>query len=195
MLLLGLFCATVLVLVGVGLGTVGTAVISMSKLAEMQKQAGARGAQAARGVQGAAVPPGEGQGGATAAGEALEGSSGKGASVGVAAAEGSGRSSGEGAAPAGPGPRGPRPALGVEAVDAPGRDGAQLTGVRRPGPGDAAGLVRGDVLLAFGGTRVRSAGDLAKAVATARPGRTVSLTVRHASGTRQTLTVKPGLVT
>ncbi|WP_372345424.1 PDZ domain-containing protein [Streptomyces sp. KL116D] len=39
--LFGLFCAVVLVLAGVGLGTVGATVIGMSRLAEMQQQAAA----------------------------------------------------------------------------------------------------------------------------------------------------------
>ncbi|MEV3854859.1 PDZ domain-containing protein [Streptomyces sp. NPDC050095] len=39
--LFGLLCALVLVLAGIGLGTVGATVIGMSKLAEMQKQAAA----------------------------------------------------------------------------------------------------------------------------------------------------------
>lgn len=41
-LLFGLFMATVLVLSGVGLGTVGATVIGMSKLAELQRQAAAQ---------------------------------------------------------------------------------------------------------------------------------------------------------
>ncbi|WP_030570540.1 PDZ domain-containing protein [Streptomyces aureocirculatus] len=195
-LLLGLLCATALVLVGVGLGTVGVTVISMSRLAEMQKQAGAQGAQGvpgAQGVQGAAAP-GKGQGADPNTppgqhpgkpGKPPKGPSGK--------ADSRNPATSEGVAPARP--PSPRPALGVEAVDAAGRGGAQLTAVHQPGPGYAAGLVRGDVLLAFGGTRVRSAGDLAKVVAAATPGRNVTVTVRHASGARQALTVKPGLVT
>ncbi|MFH8791875.1 PDZ domain-containing protein [Streptomyces sp. NPDC017941] len=169
-------CATALVLVGVGLGTVRVTVISMSRLAEMQKQAGAQGAPGAHGAQGARGVPGvPGVQGAAAPGPAR------------------GAATSEGVAPARPPAL--RPAIGVEAVDAAGRGGARLTGVHQPGPGLAAGLVRGDVLLVFDGTRVRSAGDLAKAVAAARPGRDVAVTVRHASGVRETVTVKPGLVT
>jgi S1-C subfamily serine protease len=88
-----------------------------------------------------------------------------------------------------------RAALGVEAVDAPKGAGALLVGVHVPGPGYTAGLVRGDVLTAFGGTRISSAGALAQAVAAARPGRQVTLTVRHESGVQQVLAVTPGVVT
>lgn len=42
-LLFGLFVATALLLAGVGIGTVSATVIGMSKLAEMQRQAGAPG--------------------------------------------------------------------------------------------------------------------------------------------------------
>jgi S1-C subfamily serine protease len=82
----------------------------------------------------------------------------------------------------------------VEVVDAAG-PGALVVGVHVPGPGHSAGLVRGDVLLAFGATRVDSAADLARAVARARPGADVTLTVRHRDGGRQRLTAVPGLVT
>ncbi|WP_346428928.1 PDZ domain-containing protein [Streptomyces sp. WAC 01529] len=85
--------------------------------------------------------------------------------------------------------------LGVEAVDAPGGAGALLVGVHLPGPGHSAGLVHGDTLLAFGGTRVGSAAALASAVAAAPPGTQVTLTVRHKNGARQTLAVRPGIVT
>ncbi|GGS16210.1 PDZ domain-containing protein [Streptomyces aureoverticillatus] len=192
-LLFGLLCAAVLVLSGVGLGTVGATVIGMSKLAEMQRQAG---------EQGAAPPGGPAPGQAQVPGQAPPGAAkepGKGPGAAPGAVPGAGRpdqkaSAGQGAAAVGP-RAAPRPALGVEAVDAPRGSGALVVGVHQPGPGHAAGLVRGDVLVAFGGTRVRSAGDLAKAVADARPGRNVMLTVRHASGARQVLSARPGLVT
>jgi hypothetical protein len=51
------------------------------------------------------------------------------------------------------------------------------------------------VLLTFGRTRVDSAADLARAVAAARPGTAVRLTVRHASGGFQQLTATPGVIT
>ncbi|CAL9560619.1 hypothetical protein SUDANB58_04634 [Streptomyces sp. enrichment culture] len=95
---------------------------------------------------------------------------------------------------AAPSPARARATLGVEAVDAV-RPGAMVVGVHVPGPGYAAGLVRGDVLLAFGTTRIDSAADLAHAVARARPGVAVKLTVRHESGAYQQLTAVPGVVT
>ncbi|MEU2052699.1 PDZ domain-containing protein [Streptomyces bungoensis] len=102
---------------------------------------------------------------------------------------------------AGPGAAAPRPAeartgptLGVEAVDAE-QAGALVVGVHVPGPGYTAGLVRGDVLLRFGTVRVDTAAGLARAVAHARPGTQVTLTVRHRGGGYQQLTVVPGVVT
>ncbi|MFE1441232.1 PDZ domain-containing protein [Streptomyces sp. NPDC058739] len=149
-LLLALLAGAVLVLSGVGLGTVGTTVIGMSRLAELQRQSAPR-------------PP----------------------TPSPAASS----------APATPAVRAPAGAtLGVEAVDAE-QPGALVVGVHIPGPGHAAGLVRGDVLLDFGGTRVGTAADLARAVAEARPGQEVKVTVRHESGGFQQLTVVPGVVT
>ncbi|MEV8541324.1 PDZ domain-containing protein [Streptomyces sp. NPDC051572] len=151
-LLSGLFVGTVLVLSGVGLGTVGATVIGMSKLAEMQRQAAGQPAPTAR-------------------------------------------PTGRPASSASPTPS-PTPAaatLGVEAVDAE-KAGALIVGVHIPGPGYTAGLIRGDVLLTFGGTRVDSAADLARAVARAHPGDEVTITVRHHSGGFQQFTVVPGYV-
>ncbi|WP_193776584.1 PDZ domain-containing protein [Streptomyces sp. E2N166] len=156
-LLLGVFAATVLLLAGVGLGTMGATVIGMSSLAELQRQAGAPGPEAGRPTDSRAA---------------------------------SARPS------AGPlPPSAPAAAtLGVEAVDDE-KPGALVVGVHVPGPGYAAGLVRGDVLLAFGTTRVDSAADLADAVSRARPGKEVKMTVRHESGGYQQLTAVPGVVT
>ncbi|MER6980713.1 PDZ domain-containing protein, partial [Streptomyces carpinensis] len=97
-------------------------------------------------------------------------------------------------APASPAPAPVGPTLGVEVVDDTG-PGARVVGVHVPGPGYSAGLVRGDVVLLFGRTRVDSAADLAQAVARARPGQEVVLTVRHRDGDRRQLTVTPGVVT
>ncbi|MGW8062610.1 PDZ domain-containing protein [Streptomyces ziwulingensis] len=154
-LLLGVCAATVLLLAGVGLGTVGATVIGMSELAEMRRQAGASGAGAPPGTR--AVP----------------------------AHPSGGRS---------PSPAPATATLGVEAVDDE-KPGALVVGVHVPGPGYAAGLVRGDVLLTFGTARVDSAADLARAVARARPGKEVKVTVRHESGGYQQLTAVPGVVT
>ncbi|GGX23821.1 PDZ domain-containing protein [Streptomyces malachitofuscus] len=84
--------------------------------------------------------------------------------------------------------------LGVEVADDR-KPGARVVGVHIPGPGFSAGLVRGDVLLAFAGRRVDSAADLARAVARARPGDEVKLTVRRAGGGYRQLTAVPGIVT
>ncbi|MDT0611570.1 PDZ domain-containing protein [Streptomyces lancefieldiae] len=155
--LLGLFAATVLLLAGAGLGTVGATVVGMSKLAELRRQAGASAPGPAAGV-----PTGSGSAPAHAS--------------------------------AGQSPAPPAATLGVEAVDDE-KPGALVVGVHVPGPGYAAGLVRGDVLLTFGTTRVDSAADLAHAVARARPGKEVTVTVRHESGGYQQLTAVPGVVT
>ncbi|WP_411091067.1 PDZ domain-containing protein [Streptomyces sp. 049-1] len=157
--LLGVLAATVLVLAGVGLGTVGATVIGMSELAALQQRSGAAapgpGAEGPTGSRTAPAPP---------------------------------------SAAASPSPARAAATLGVEAVDHE-RPGALVVGVHVPGPGYAAGLVRGDVLLVFGTTRVDSAADLARAVARARPGKHVKITVRHESGGYQQLTAVPGVVT
>ncbi|MEV6113188.1 PDZ domain-containing protein [Streptomyces sp. NPDC052109] len=147
--LFGLCAGTVLVLSGVGIGTVGATVIGMSRLAELQRHPPQ------------AAPP------ATAT------------------------------PTAGPSPAQPAPAratLGVEAVDAE-KAGALVVGVHVPGPGYTAGLVRGDVLLQFGSARVDTAADLVRAVARARPGKPVLLTVRHGGGGYRQLAIVPGVVT
>ncbi|MEV8433529.1 PDZ domain-containing protein [Streptomyces sp. HUAS 31] len=152
-LLCALLAGAVLVLSGVGLGTLGATVIGMSRLAELQKQVrpGAPPSPATSAHPGSSTPPSVTPSPAVVA------------------------------------------TLGVEAVDD--RRGAQVVGVHVPGPGYSAGLVRGDVLLAFGRTRLDSAADLARAVARSRPGDRVTLTVRHRGGGHQQLTVVPGVVT
>ncbi|MGW0651822.1 PDZ domain-containing protein [Streptomyces umbrinus] len=187
-LLFSLFVGAVLVLSGIGLGTVGATVIGMSKLADLQREAGRAG-----GAPGASGPA-QGTGKGTAEDPGQGSAQGPGGSK---SAPGAGSS----ASPENPS-RNPRSdtaeerqTLGVEAVDAPNGPGALLVGVHVPGPGHTAGLVRGDVLLTFGRTRVDSAADLARAVAAARPGTAVTLTLRHTSGGYQQLSVTPGVVT
>ncbi|MFF5008226.1 PDZ domain-containing protein [Streptomyces phaeochromogenes] len=185
-LLFSLFVGAVLVLSGIGLGTVGATVIGMSKLADLQRAAGgAGGAPGASGpAQGAAEGPGQGS------------TQGPGGSKSAPGAGSSASPKNPSRDPRSDTPEERRQTLGVEAVDAPnGRPGALLVGVHVPGPGYTAGLVRGDVLLVFGRTRVDSAADLARAVAAARPGTAVTLTLRHASGGYQQLSVTPGVVT
>ncbi|WP_327352577.1 PDZ domain-containing protein [Streptomyces sp. NBC_01304] len=165
------FVALVLVLAGVGLGTVGATVIGMSKLADLQKQA----AQASPGGKPGQQPGPSGKQPGGQGGPSQQEPQG-----------GQGQSAGRGPA---------RATIAVEAVDAGKGAGALLVGVHSPGPGYTAGLVRGDVLLAFGKAKVDSAADLASAVAAAEPGEEVTLAVRHEGGGRQTLTVRPGVVT
>ncbi|WP_217236697.1 PDZ domain-containing protein [Streptomyces sp. AC555_RSS877] len=164
-LLFGVFAGTVLVLSGIGLGTVGATVIGMSKLADLQRQAGQQG----QAGPGAGAP-------------------------GVRGSMSASAHPGSSAPPTTASPAPVRATLGLEVVDAE-KAGALVVGVHVPGPGYTAGLVRGDLLLVFGRTRVDSAADLARAVAQARPGKAVVLTVRHRSGGYQQLTVRPGVVT
>ncbi|QCD58918.1 hypothetical protein CEB94_31850 [Streptomyces hawaiiensis] len=82
--------------------------------------------------------------------------------------------------------------LGVQVMDAR-KPGAVVVGLHVPGPAQAAGLVRGDVLLAFGTTRIDTAADLVRAVARARPGSEVRLTVRHRGGGYEQLTLVPAV--
>jgi S1-C subfamily serine protease len=171
-LLLGLFVGTVLVLSGVGIGTVGATVIGMSRLADFQKRAGA-----AQGPSGRASRPGKASDAPQAGG--TKSASGGGSPVASTAPE----------------PAPGTATLGIEAVDAPDGGGALVVGVHIPGPGYTAGLVRGDTLIALGGARLGSAADLARAVSAADPGTTVTLGVRHANGDHQQLSTVPGIVT
>ncbi|MET9404448.1 PDZ domain-containing protein [Streptomyces sp. NPDC002935] len=175
-LLFSLFVGSVLVLSGVGLGTVGATVIGMSRLTDLRKQTAAAG-QARQPSAGSGVPRPGGSGAPEPGGSTTASGSG-----GPIPSRQSERES-------------VRATLGVEAVDAPGGGGALVVGVHLPGPGYTAGLVRGDVLLTFDGTEVASAAALARAVADARPGSEVTLGVRHASGVRRELSAVPGIVT
>ncbi|WP_037858588.1 PDZ domain-containing protein [Streptomyces sp. NRRL S-340] len=122
----------------------------------------------------------------------LAGTAGAAAAAGQAPPARSGPAGRTPAASDAPAPVGP--ALGLEAVDDDG-PGARVVGVHVPGPAYSAGLVRGDVLLVFDGTRIDSAADLARAVAGAGPGHRVVLTVRHPGGGYQQLHVTPGVLT
>ncbi|MFG2348087.1 PDZ domain-containing protein [Streptomyces phaeochromogenes] len=181
-LLFSLFVGAVLVLSGIGLGTVGATVIGMSKLADLRREAG-----------GAGGAPGAGEGPAQESRQ--ESGEGPGDSKSAPGAGSSASPKNPSRDPRSDTPEERRQTLGVEAVDAPNGPGALLVGVHIPGPGYTAGLVRGDVLLVFGRTRVDSAADLARAVAAARPGTAVTLTLRHTSGGYQQLSVTPGVVT
>ncbi|MFE7897685.1 PDZ domain-containing protein [Streptomyces sp. NPDC057424] len=97
-----------------------------------------------------------------------------------------------GPAPASAPPAPAAATLGVQVMDAR-KPGAVVVGLHVPGPAQAAGLVRGDVLLAFGATRIDTAADLVRAVSRARPGSEVRLTVRHRSGGYEQLTLVPAV--
>ncbi|WP_406839357.1 PDZ domain-containing protein [Streptomyces sp. AHU1] len=197
-LLLGVSAAVVLVLSGVGLGAVGATVIGVHGLAHLRKEAAAAGLPGHPSAgSGARRPDGSGtprSAGPRSAGPAAPSSAGSAAArvTGSTAESGSGRPV-RPRESEGPAARG---TLGIEAVDAPGGGGgALIVGVHLPGPGYSAGLVRGDVLLALDGTGITSAADLARAVADARPGREVTLRVRHADGGRGRLSAVPGTAT
>ncbi|WP_030787838.1 PDZ domain-containing protein [Streptomyces sp. NRRL S-920] len=168
----GLLLAVLLMLAGVGIGTVGATALGMGGLAEVPKSEMPRSE-----IPKPELPKPQ---------------------LSMTERSPAPRNSGVPDGPA-PAPARVHPArastLGVEAVDAPDGRGALLVGVHLPGPGYTAGLVRGDTLLAFGGVRVGSAAALASAVAAAQPGKEVPLTVRHKSGNRRVLSVRPGVVT
>jgi hypothetical protein len=168
-LLFALLGCVILLLSGIGLGTMGATVIGLSRLAELREGSPPPGASPR--------PGGGGQAQAGPSTPVTESAAGDGSPVPSAGGDAV------------------RPALGIEVVDASGVRGARVVGVHVPGPGHTAGLVRGDVVTAFAGIRVRSATDLARAIATARPGVAVELVVRHADGGRQELAAVPGVVT
>jgi putative serine protease PepD len=72
--------------------------------------------------------------------------------------------------------------------------GARVARIGPGTPAEKAGLKVGDVITAFGDKRVTSAGDLSKAVAAAKSGQTVTVTVRRGGETKHlslTLGVQP----
>jgi S1-C subfamily serine protease len=162
--------AVVLLLAGVGIGTVGTGVIALSRMAQMQQAQQQRPAPSG---QPAGQPAGQ--------------------PSGRPAARPSGRPSVPSTAAPGPTRVAVGGRLGIEVVDAPTGPGALVVAVHEPGPGYTAGLVRGDVLLHLGTAAIGSASDLAAVVTDAQPGRELSLKVRHRNGREQELTVVPGV--
>ncbi|WP_405823436.1 PDZ domain-containing protein [Streptomyces sp. NBC_01390] len=187
-LLFGLFVGTVLVLAGVGLGTLGATVIGMGKLADLRGRVGEDGRTGQPGEtpgRPGGAPAGSGAGSGSGAVSPSESGSASGAGPSKSPSGGAGSALSPSAVTA---------TLGVEAVDAE-KAGALVVGVHVPGPGYTAGLVRGDVLTTFGGTRVDSAAGLARAVAAARPGTEITVTVRHLSGGYQQLVAILGVVT
>ncbi|MER5715491.1 PDZ domain-containing protein [Streptomyces sp. NPDC002132] len=166
-LLCGLFAGVVLVLSGVALGALGTSVVAMRELGELRDQI-AREASRTPGE-----PDGDGRPGVLSAPVGSKSSGGSGTSV--TARDGA------------------RASLGLEVVDG-GKRGARVVAVHVPGPGYTAGLVRGDVLLTFGRTRIDSATDLARAVERAGPGRRIDMTVRQSNGQQRRLSLVLGVV-
>ncbi|MEV6123219.1 PDZ domain-containing protein [Streptomyces sp. NPDC052077] len=161
--LCGLLAAAVLLLAGVGLGTLG---VTHTGLRGPEHRAAAPAAgppesAEAAGATGLPGPPADARAAVTPPGT--------------------------------PAPAATAAALGVEVVDDE-RPGALVVGVHVPGPGHSAGLVRGDVLLTLGGDRIDTAADLAHAVARARPGDEVTLTVRRPSGVYQQVRAVPGVI-
>jgi serine protease Do len=77
-------------------------------------------------------------------------------------------------------------------LDAP--RGALVSNVEQDGPADKAGLKEGDVILAFDGQPIDSAGQLPAAVAAAKPGRKVELQVWR-DGASRNIDVTLGEVT
>jgi Do/DeqQ family serine protease len=57
------------------------------------------------------------------------------------------------------------------------REGVLVADVMKGGPGEAAGLRPGDVIVEFGGTRIREVPDLQRRVANVAPGQTVAIGV------------------
>ncbi|MEU1554113.1 PDZ domain-containing protein [Streptomyces scabiei] len=164
-LLSALVTCVILVLSGVGLGTMGATVIGMSRLAPSREPSPADAARPDDGRSRTASTKSASQPGSslsTAPVAAVR------PTLGVDVVDAPG--------------------------DARGR-GALVAGVHVPGAGYRAGLVRGDVVLSLGGTRTATAADLARAVAAARPGTALRLAVRHANGARQYLVAVPGVAT
>jgi S1-C subfamily serine protease len=90
-----------------------------------------------------------------------------------------------------------RAALGAQVATVTGPDGAPggtgIVAVTGGGPADRAGLRPGDVIKSVGGTQTPDATALSEALAAARPGDQVTLTVirgAQAQGTTQELTVR-----
>jgi putative serine protease PepD len=82
--------------------------------------------------------------------------------------------------------------LGVSLVDSAQPEGAGISSVLDATPAAEAGLLAGDVITEFDGTPVASAGDLSAAVAAAKPGGQVTLTIIR-NGSQRTVEVRLGV--
>jgi putative serine protease PepD len=85
-----------------------------------------------------------------------------------------------------------RAALGVNLADNLARPGAVVTAIQTPGPAEKAGILVGDSIDSIDGKAVASADDLATALATLRPGKTVKVTITQSDVTSSTKTVTLG---
>ncbi|MDQ2741091.1 MAG: trypsin-like peptidase domain-containing protein [Chloroflexota bacterium] len=95
-----------------------------------------------------------------------------------------------------------RAALGIEAdsvsanmaalYNLPVDHGVLIAGLSGNGGARGAGLRKGDIIVKVGSQPIQSLGDLVNALATKRPGQTVSVTVVTPSGSHQTKQVKLG---
>ncbi len=81
--------------------------------------------------------------------------------------------------------------MGVRIGDAPNDGGAAVTQVVAGSPADRAGLQTGDVVTAFAGQPITTSDALTRAVTAAKPGETVTLTVKR-SGTTKHLSITLG---
>ena len=75
------------------------------------------------------------------------------------------------------------PFLGIELTDASG-GGASVQSVQSGTPADHAGLQKGDVIIAAGGTDVATADDLIAVIDTKKPGDSLTLSIRRDGATR-----------
>jgi S1-C subfamily serine protease len=78
--------------------------------------------------------------------------------------------------------------LGVS-VEPDGDGGALIAGVLSGGPAASAGITAGDVVTAVGGTGITSPSELSTALATYRPGQTVTVTWTAQDGSSQSAAV------
>jgi putative serine protease PepD len=86
--------------------------------------------------------------------------------------------------------------VGVLIQSVPG--GARITKINSGTPAQSAGLKVGDVITAFAGKAITSAGDITAAVSAAHPGQKVTITVKRGGATKQlslTLGVQPASAT
>lgn len=82
--------------------------------------------------------------------------------------------------------------LGVRVGDTTGGSGVIVGEVTAGGPAGRAGVKAGDLIVSVGGKPTATAADLSEVMAGLRPGQKVGVVLRHADGTRSTVTVTLG---